>query len=50
MFYSLIKSYETLNITVIPFREQCIDNMKGEVILKDEDIHLVMLRMTLDIE
>ena len=50
MFYSIIKSYESLNITVIPSREQCIDNIKGEVILKDEDKHIVMLRMTLDIE
>ena len=31
MFYSLIKSYSSLNNTVIPSREQCIDDMKGEM-------------------
>ena len=32
MFYSLIKSYESLSNTVIPSREQCIDDMNGEMI------------------
>ena len=38
MFYSLIKSYDTLNNSAIPSREQCIDDMKGEMMPKTFDI------------
>ena len=31
LFYSLIKSYDSLNNKTIPTREQCIDDMKGEM-------------------
>ena len=50
MFYSLIKSYDTLNNTVIPSREQCIDDMKGEVMPQDEYDHMVKLWNTFDIK
>ena len=50
MFYSLIKSYETLNNTTIPSREQCIDDMKGEMMPKDEYDHMVKLWNTFDIK
>ena len=46
MFYSLIKSYDTLNNTVIPSHEQCIDDMKGEVMPQDEYDHMVKLWKT----
>ena len=48
MFYSLIKSYETMNNTVIPSREQCIDDMKGEIMPQDEYDHMVKLWKTFD--
>ena len=50
MFYSLIKSYDTLNNTVIPSREQCIDDMKGEMMPQDEYDHMVKLWKTFDIK
>ena len=50
MFYSLIKSYESLNNTTIPSREQCIDDMKGEMIPQDEYDHMVKLWNTFDIK
>ena len=43
MFYALIKSYESLSNTVIPSREQCIDDMKGEMMPQDEYHHMVKL-------
>ena len=50
MFYSLIKSYESLGNTVIPSREQCIDDMKGEMMPQDEYDHMVKLWNTFDIK
>ena len=50
MFYSLIKSYDTLNNTVIPTQDQCIDDMKGEVMPQDEYKHMVKLWNTFDIK
>ena len=50
MFYSLIKSYESLNNTVIPSRKQCIDDMKGEMMPQDEYDHMVKLWKTFDIK
>ncbi|CBK21751.2 uncharacterized protein [Blastocystis hominis] len=50
MFYSLIKSYESLNNTTIPSREQCIDDMKGEMMPQDEYEHMVKLWKTFDIK
>ena len=50
MFYNLIKSYDTLNNTVIPSREQCIDDMKGEMMPQDEYDHMVKLWKTFDIK
>ena len=50
MFYNLIKSYDTLNNTVIPSREQCIDDMKGEMMSQDEYDHMVKLWKTFDIK
>ena len=50
MFYSLIKSYDTLNNTVIPSREQCIDDMKGEMMPQNEYDHMVKLWKTFDIK
>ena len=50
MFYSLIKSYESLNNTAIPSREQCIDDMKGEMMFQDEYDHMVKLWKTFDIK
>ena len=43
MFYSLIKSYDSINNTLIPSREQCIDDMKDEMMLQDEYIHMMKL-------
>ena len=48
MFYSLIKSYDCLNNTVIPSREQCIDDMKGEMMHQDEYDHMMKLWKTFD--
>ena len=50
MFYSLIKSYDTLNNTVMTTREQCIDDMKGEMMPKDEYDHMMNLWKTFDIK
>ena len=50
MFYSLIKSYSSLNNTVIPSREQCIDDMKGEMMPQDEYDHMVKLWKTFDMK
>ncbi|CBK20298.2 uncharacterized protein [Blastocystis hominis] len=50
MFYSLIKSYDTLNNTTIPSREQCIDDMKGEMMPQGEYDHMVKLWKTFDIK
>ena len=50
MFYSLIKSYNTLNNTTIPSREQCIDDMKGEMMPQDEYDHMGKLWKTFDIK
>ena len=50
MFYSLIRSYDTLNNTVIPSRKQCIDDMKGEMMPQDEYEHMVKLWKTFDIK
>ena len=49
-FYSLIKSYETMNNIVIPSRKQCIDDMKGEMMPQDEYDHMVKLWKTFDIK
>ena len=50
MFYSLIKSYESLNNTTIPSREQCIDDMKGEMMPQDEYDHMMKLWKTFDMK
>ena len=50
MFYSLIKSYDTLNNTIISSHEQCIDDMKGEMMPRDEYDHMVKLWKTFDIK
>ena len=50
MFYSLIKSYESLSTAVIPSRKQCIDDMKGEMMPQDEYDHMVKLWKTFDIK
>ena len=39
-----------MNNTVIPSREQCIDDMKGEVMSQDEYDHMVKLWKTFDIK
>ena len=41
MFYTLIKSYDSLNNTLIPSCEQCIDDMKGEMMPQNEYIHMM---------
>ena len=43
MFYSLIKSYKSLNNIVNSSREQYIDDMKGEMMPQDEYDHMVKL-------
>ena len=50
MFYSLIKSYDTLSNTVIPSCKQCIDDIKGEIMPQDEYDHMVKLWMTFHIK
>ena len=51
MFYSLIKSYDSLNNTfIISSREQCIDDMKGEMMFQNEYDHMVKLWKTFDIK
>ena len=43
MFYTLIKSYDSINNILIPSREQCIDDMKGEMMPQNEYDHMVKL-------
>ena len=43
IFYILIKSYDSLNNTLIPSRQQCIDDMKGEMMPQNEYDHMVKL-------
>ena len=50
MFYSLIKSYESMNNTAMPSGEQCIDEMKDEMMPKDEYDHMMKLWSTFDIK
>ena len=50
MFFTLIKSYDSLNSTVIPSHEQCYDDMKGEMIPQDEYDHMVKLWKTFNIK
>ena len=50
IFYTLIKSYSFLNNTLISSREQCIDDMKGEMMSKDEYDHMMKLWKTFDIK
>ena len=49
IFYTLIKSYDSLNNTVIPSLEQCIDDMKGKMMPQDEYDHMMKLQNTFDI-
>ena len=49
MFYSLITSYSTLNNTDIPTREECYDDMKGEIMAQGEYDHMVKLWDTFNI-
>ena len=49
MFYTLIKSYDSLNNTFIPSRKQCYDDMKGEMMSQDEYDHMMKLWNTFDI-
>ena len=48
IFYVLIKSYSFLNNTLIPSREQCIDDMKGEMMPQNEYDHMVKLWNSFD--
>ena len=50
MFYTLIKSYDSINNTPIPSREQYIDDIKGEIFLQNEYDHMMKLRKTFDIK
>ena len=50
MFYSLIKLYSSLNNTNIPTREECRDDMKGEIMSQDEYDHMVKLWDTFNIK
>ena len=50
MFYTLTKSYQSLNKTLILFREQCIDDMKGDMMLQNEYNHMVKLWNTFEIK
>ena len=43
IFYILIKSYYSLSNTLIPSCEQCIDDMKGEMMPQNEYIHMMKL-------
>ena len=49
IFYTLIKSYDSLSNTLIPSREQCIDDMKGELMPQNEYDHMIKLWNTFDI-
>ena len=46
MFYSFIKSYESLSNIVIPSHEQCIDDMKGEMMPQNEYDYMMKLWKT----
>ena len=50
MFYSLIKSYSSLNNTTISTLEQYNDDMKGEIMAEDEYEHMKKLWDTFDIK
>ena len=50
MFYTLIKSYDSLNNALIPSHEQCIDDMKGKMMPQNEYIHMMKLWNTFDIK
>ena len=50
MFHTLIKSYESLINNLIPSREQCIDDIKGEMMPQYEYIHMMKLWKTFDIK
>ena len=50
MFFTLIKSYDSLNSTVMPSHEQCYDDMKGEMMPQDEYDYMVKLWNTFDIK
>ena len=50
MFYTLIKSYDSLNNIVIPSCKQCIDDMKGEMMPQDEYDHMIKLWNTFEIK
>ena len=50
MFYSLIKSYSSLNNTTISTREHYNDDMKGEIMAEDEYEHMKKLWDTFDIK
>ena len=50
IFYTLIKSYSSLNNTFIPSREQCYDDMKGEMMPHNEYDHMMKLWETFDIK
>ena len=43
MFYTLIKSYDSLNHALILSLEQCIDNIKDEMIPQNEYDHMMKL-------
>ena len=43
MFYTLIKSYDSLNKTLIPSHQQCCNDMKGEMMPQNEYDHMMKL-------
>ena len=50
MFYTLIKSYDSLNHALILSLEQCIDDMKDEMIPQNENDHMMKLWNSFDIK
>ena len=50
LLYSLIKSYDSLNNTLISSHQQCIDDMKGEMMPQNEYDHMVKLWNTFEIK
>ena len=50
MFYTLIKSHSSLNNTLILSRQQCYDDMKGEMMPQNEYDHMVKLWKTFNIK
>ena len=50
MFYTLIKSYDSLNHALILSLEQCIDDMKDEMIPQNEYDHMMKLWNSFDIK